>query len=176
MIEFETLIAERRPPVVAIDLGYSRSTPSCGIMHADLKHPEALQFGEAVRAAIRLIETHRSLVLVLEAVLSTYHDEQGNPDIRGDFEKGRGWYHGPGVATYAAAIRFLPALRRECRGGATVYLAEAFLSFKKGRTDHAADALTIFRDFWKTRPERLKDRTEPILDFINGVPSVRVFH
>lgn len=162
-------------PHVAIDLGYSHYTPSCGIMHPGIKEPAALKFGATIKEVAGLVEEIGKCVLILEAVLSTYHDKHGNPDIRGDFEKGRGWYYGPGVVTYAAANRFLRILRQHCSSNTTVYLAEAFLSFKKKRSRHSDDALIIFDSFWETKSESLKDGTEPILDFIEGTPSVRVF-
>ena len=121
------------------------------------------------------MEQFGTTVLILEAVLSTYHDKYGNPDIRGDFEKRRGWYYGPGVVTYAAAIRFLTILRQKCLSNVNVYLAEAFLSFQKTPRCHSDDARIIFDSFWDTHSEKLKDTTEPILDFIEGIPSVRVF-
>lgn len=176
MITFETIIDFKESPLVAIDLGYSHKAASCGIMHSGLKEPAMLQFGPTIEEVIRLTENTDRLVLILEAVLSTYHDEHGNPDIRGGFEKGRGWYYGPGVATYAAAVRFLRILRRKCTGNSIVYLAEAFLSFKKKPSSHCNDALIIFNSFWDTPTQRLKDGTEPILDFINGIPNVRVFN
>ena len=175
MITYHTDIDRRDYPLVAIDLGYSHNEASCGIMHTGIKEPAPLKFGATIKEVIRLVELLGTLVLILEAVLSTYHDEQGNPDIRGDFEKGRGWYYGPGVATYAAAIRFLRILHQQCTSNSIVYLAEAFLSFKKKRNSHSDDALIIFNSFWDTHSECLKDGTEPILDFIEGIPSVRVF-
>lgn len=175
MITYQTIIDRRDYPLVAIDLGYSHSAASCGIMHAGIKEPATLQFGATIEEVISLVEQFGTLVLILEAVLSTYHDEHGNPDIRGDFEKGRGWYYGPGVATYTAAIRFLRILHQQCTSNSIVYLAEAFLSFKKKRSSHSDDALIIFNSFWDTHSESLKDGTEPILDFIEGIPSVRVF-
>jgi hypothetical protein len=144
-------------------------------MHGGIKNPRMLEFGKTIEEVVRLAENPGSFVLILEAVLSTYHDEHGNPDIRGDFEKGRGWYYGPGVATYVAANRFLRILHQKCTSSSVVYLAEAFLSFKKERSCHSADAFIIFNSFWDTRPESLKDGTEPILDIIQGIPSVRVF-
>ncbi len=175
MITFHTNIDRMDYPLLAIDLGYSHKKASCGIMHTGIKEPMSLTFGASIKEVIRLVEQHLTLVLVVEAVLSTYHDKYGNPDIRGDFEKGRGWYHGPGVATYAAAIRLLGTLRQNSTSNATVYLAEAFLSFKKTRSSHSNDALIIFNSFWNTNTKKLKDGTEPIQDFIEGVPSVRVF-
>ena len=138
-------------------------------MHADIKTPRTLKFGKAIEEVIRLVENFGTLVLILEAVLSTYHDEHGNPDLRGDFEKGRGWYYGPGVVTYAAANRFLRILHQKCTSNSIVYLAEAFLSFKKDPSPHPADAFVIFNSFWNTHPESLRDGTEPILDIIRGI-------
>ncbi|MCG7851786.1 MAG: hypothetical protein MIO92_04615 [Methanosarcinaceae archaeon] len=175
MITFHTDIDRKDYPLVAIDVGYSHNKASCGIMHAGIKEPATLKFGASIKEVIRLVEQLGTLVLIVEAVLSTYHDEHGNPDIRGDFEKGRGWYHGPGVATYAAAIRFLGMLRQKCTSNASVYLAEAFLSFKKSHSSHSNDARIIFDSFWNTHTENLKDCTEPIINFIEGIPSVRVF-
>lgn len=52
-----------------------------------------------------MVEKFGKLVLVLEAVLSIYYDEHGNPDIRGDFEKGRGWYWGPKAGEISTILR-----------------------------------------------------------------------
>ena len=175
MITFKTKINQIHYPHIALDLGYSHYAASCGIMYSGITEPTTLQFGATIEEVTRLVEQIGPCVLILEAVLSTYHNECGNPDIRGVFEKGRGWYHGPGVATYAAAVRFLRMLRKNCSSNATVYIAEAFLSFKKKRSRHSDDALVIFNSFWDTPSESLKDGTEPILDFILGVPSVKVF-
>lgn len=175
MISYHTNIDRRNYPHLVIDLGYSRDKASCGIMHAGIKESATLQFGATIKEVARLVDKFGTCILILEAVLSTYHDEHGNPDIRGDFEKGRGWYYGPGVATYAAAIRFLRIIHQKCSNNATVYLAEAFLSFKKKRSHHSDNARIIFDSFWNTHSESLNDGPEPILDFIEGIPSVRVF-
>ena len=127
MISYHTKINRAYYPHIAIDLGYSHDAASCGIMHSNIKEPTTLQFGATINEVARLVEQIGPCILILEAVLSTYHDELGNPDIRGVFEKGRGWYYGPGVVTYAAAIRFLRMLMQYCSSHATVYLAEAFL-------------------------------------------------
>ena len=94
-------------PVIAIDLGYSAKQKSTGMAHSHSEQVEALSFGQCIEAVAHLLETHGRHTLILEAVLSTYHGSDGNPDIRGQFEKGRGWYYGPGVTTFAAALRFL---------------------------------------------------------------------
>lgn len=160
---------------IALDIGYSRNKATCGIMYDGIDEPIELTFGNAVTAVKNWIERNGPCILIVEAVLSTFHNNEGNPDIRGDFEKGRGWYYGPGVVTFAAAMRFLNTLRNIVSIDASVILAEAFLAFKKKRSDHSKDAITIFNRFWGTKPEKLRARVEPILEGISGVPSVRVF-
>ena len=86
-------------------------------------------------------------ILVLEAVLSTSHSQTGNPRERGNFEKGRGWYHGPGAATFVAATRFLSELNRLLPRGSQIRLAEAFLSNKADRSRHDDDAKLIAQSF-----------------------------
>jgi hypothetical protein len=176
MMFYKTNIGVKHYPHLAIDLGYSRNRPTCGIMHKGIAQPIELQFGATIRAVAQWINQNGPCILIIEAVLSTFHNESGNPDFRGDFEQGRGWYYGPGVVTLAAATRLLQILRRQISKNVLVFIAEAFLSFKKNPSKHAYDAMAIFNRFWDTHPEEIKIGTEPILDFIEGVPSVRVFH
>ena len=175
MITYKTQDLQPHHKLIALDLGYSRDKATCGIMYDGLYQPIELTFGNAIRSVTDWIDRNGSCILVIEAVLSTFHDAVGNPDIRGDFEKGRGWYYGPGVATFAAAIRFLGVLHKQIAGNVSVYVAEAFLSFKKARSNHSKNAMVIYNRFWDTDPEEIKDGTEPILEYISGVPSVRVF-
>jgi len=161
--------------LVVIDLGYSKDKRSCGIVATTPDIRREVNFGEVIELTTELLTSGIPSLLVLEAVLSTFHKPDGNPDIRGDFEKGRGWYYGPGVATLVAATRFLNQLRKRVTADQEVLLAEAFLSFKKTKTTHLSDALNIHKSFWMTEPVMLKDSTEPAVDFINGIPSVRVF-
>ena len=175
MIIYQTDKLQLRDKLIALDLGYSRNKPTCGMMHSDIDQPVELTFGDAINAVRNRIEKYGPCILTIEAVLSTFHNDEGNPDIRGDFEKGRGWYYGPGAVTLAAAMRFLSILRKVVSTDATVKLAEAFLSFKIKRSSHSRDARIIYSQFWETKPEKIRDGTEPILKFISGVPSVRVF-
>lgn len=170
MITFETKILSGNFSLIAIDLGYSREKATCGLMHDGIDEPIVLTFGDAIINVKECIDRKRFCILVIEAVLSTFHNFKGN------FEKGRGWYYGPGVVTLAAALRFLKILRHEVSKDARVIISEAFLSFKKGRTNHSNDAKIIYDQFWKTKPEKIREETEPILEFISGVPSVRVFN
>ena len=117
-------------PIIAIDMGYSANARSCGFTHSGTKETQTLRFGECISSTIELLKQQGHHQLILEAVLSTYHRSDGNPDIRGDFEKGRGWYYGPGVATLAAALRFLHVLDQQLPNAMqAIPLVEGFLSF-----------------------------------------------
>jgi len=162
-------------PLMVVDLGYSARRPSCGLMHEGLSRPESLMFGECISAVRRRIEETGDGILVLEGVLSTYHDDRGNPDIRGSFEKRMGWYYGPGAVTLAAARQFLGELQKRAQVEATIYLVEAFLSFKHRHRSHCEDALTIFRHFREAPVQDLRPGCVPILPDVHGVPPVRSF-
>jgi len=162
-------------PLVVVDLGYSAKAKSCGLAWTGGKSPIQVRFGEAIALAAEQLGTLREPVLVLEAVLSTFHNRVGNPEIRGDFEKGRGWYWGPGAVSLVSACRFLQQLAAKLTGSKRVLLAEAFLSNKPRRTGHSEDAATILDDFWSRESEALRHGVEPVLDLIEGVPPVRVF-
>jgi hypothetical protein len=112
--------------------------------------------------------------LVLEAVLSTYHAPSGNPDIRGNFERGRDWYYGAGVLSFASAIRFLDGLNRQLNGR-DLLVAEAFLSNKEIATRHGDDAELIHERFRATVRASLRARVETASPLLQGVPDVRVF-
>jgi hypothetical protein len=169
----QTVAQERR--LIVLDLGYSRNQASCAIVATDPPTRRELTFGEAIEVTVGFLVEPVPSILILEAVLSTYHRPDGNPDIRGQFEKGRGWYYGPGATTHAAAMRFIRQLTGRVKADNDLLLAEAFLSFKKVKSRHLDDALTIHNKFWITQPVHLPDSCEPILDIVVGVPSVRVF-
>jgi len=170
---FETKPTGR--PLVVVDLGYSANQRSCGLAWTGASGGVEVQFGQAVVRTQKLLAALESPVLVLEAVLSTYHRADGNPDLRGDFERGRGWYWGAGVLTFAAALRFLKVLGQRLPPDMRVWIAEAFLSNKSKRASHADDAMEILWSFWRTVPEQLRDGVEPASELIQGVPSIRVF-
>jgi hypothetical protein len=161
-------------PLIVVDLGYSERRKSCGLAWTD-GDAEDVRFGDAVRRVGDLIEAHKQPILVLEAVLSTFHHPNGCPAIRGAFERGRAWYCGPGAVSALAAKRFLEVLRSALRTKRPVFLAEAFLSNKDRRTRHRDDARRILTRFWHTTPEDVNEGGQPLIDLIAGVPSVRVF-
>ena len=82
MITFHTKINKIHYPHIALDLGYSHKAASCGIMHSGIKEPVTLHFGNTINEVSRLVDQIGTCVLIIEAVLSTYHDENGNPEIR----------------------------------------------------------------------------------------------
>lgn len=176
MLRFHTELC--RPatlPIAAVDLGYSARSRSCGLMYPDLQEPRSLTFGDCVREVCTWVKLHGDVILVLEGVLSTYHQPNGNPDIRGSFEKGMGWYYGPGAVTVLAARRFLTQMEQMVQQNVRVCLVEAFVSFKrKGRT-HTDDALLIYRHFNDAFQPDLRDGCEPIIASIGAAPPVLSF-
>jgi len=160
-------------PIIAIDMGYSANTPSCGFAHSGTTDTHSLRFGECIAATCRRMTEHGQHLLILEAVLSTFHRPDGNPDIRGDFEKGRGWYYGPGVSTFAAALRFLQELDRQLPTSLSpIPLVEGFLSYKKTRTQHCDDAQRLLDEFATAERFQARDGSEPICPEITGAPLI----
>ncbi|MGH8503227.1 MAG: hypothetical protein ACREVE_12290 [Gammaproteobacteria bacterium] len=86
--------SRKRMPIIAVDIGYSAKARSCGIAWSGHESPICLHFGNAVRKVADLYVTLEQPVLVVEAALSTFHQPNDNPDLRGSFEEGRGWYWG----------------------------------------------------------------------------------
>lgn len=160
-------------PVIAIDLGYSANNRSCGFAHSGTNVTCALKFGECIEAVEKLIREKGPHTLIIEAVLSTYHRHDGNPDIRGEFERGRGWYYGPGVSTYAGAMRFLSELDRKLpKLKQALPLIEGLLSFKKARTEHTEDARRILKEIQIAERHIPTLGSEPILPIIDAAPRI----
>jgi len=160
--------------LAVVDIGYAAQKKTCGLFWTGAPQPVELAFGDAVRRTAEVIKPLSKPLLVLEAVLSTYHAPSGNPDIRGEFEQGRGWYYGAGVLTFAAALRFLQVLN-DLLQGRTLWVAEAFLSNKDTATGHGEDALLIHNRFWNAPTVELRPGVESASPLVQGVPSVRVF-
>lgn len=164
-------------PRIAIDLGYSATAKSCGLCSTDLPDPVELSFGQCVRTVAHQLVEKGPQTLILEAVLSTYHNTEGNPAIRGEFEKGRGWYHGPGVSTFAAAHRFLQELNRLLPDIVQpIPLVEGFLSYKATRTSHGEDAARILNEFDFAERFNPELGSEPLCKLIDGVPEIRRYN
>lgn len=162
-------------PLIALDIGYSAGRRTCGIATSFDSTEACLSFGEALEKVRELCSEVHSPLLVIEAPLSSRHVDGGNPEIRGDFEKGRGWYWGSGAVALLAASRFLNVLHSRLSPNIQVSVAEAFHSNKPKKTVHSTDAMDIVRDFWKEKPQALAPGLEPTSPLVIGVPSVRVF-
>lgn len=165
----------RSGAIVAVDLGYSSSRKTCGIARSVDNFSACHSFGNSLAVVVNSLTSNPTQILVLEAVLSTSHCRGGNPRDRGDFEKGRSWYYGPGAVTFLAATRFLSELDRLLPRHLQVRLAEAFLSNKVDRSGHDEDAKLIAEKFWSSPIERSIHGLEPILPLVSGVPPVRSF-
>lgn len=177
MANFTSVLPDKNAAsIIAVDLGYSASRATCGVASQASGISEQLQFGKAVDLVVELVNREPAKpVVVLEGVLSTRHGASGNPIIHGEFERGRGWYWGPGAVSFLAALRFLGQLEEKLGAHFCIPLAEAFLSNKPHATRHSDDASEIARSFWDITPESFNDGCEPILKSIKGVPAVRVF-
>ena len=162
-------------PCLAIDLGYSATQASCGIA-ATHSETYTLEFGASIQWTVDYLQTYGPHILILEAVLSTYHAPNGNPAIRGEFEKGRGWYHGPGVSTYAAAMRYLQQLAPLLPGPEPLPLVEGFLSYKPLKTSHAHDAERLLKEFDRAEQFNPRSGSEPITPIIKGLPQIRRYN
>ena len=165
--------------LIAIDIGYSSRNRSCGLSWTGCKCSEELKYGATIDRVSRILAEpafHKSL-LILEAPLSKYHDpDTGNPDVRGIFENGHGWYYGAGVLTLVAAMRFLEMLAATFNRDREIFLAEAFLSNKDNSTGHNDDAEIIRKNFWSVEPRQLNSQCENASSFVcGGIPSVREF-
>ena len=164
-------------PLLAVDLGYSARSKSCGVAWAGGAVVQSLEFGECIERVAQQLSRVGRHTLILEAVLSTYHTSQGNPAIRGEFEKGRGWYHGPGVTTFAAALRFVRELNRALPSDLRpIPLVEGFLSYKPVRTAHSEDALRLLVEFDQAECFEALSGSEPICDLLDGVPQIRRYN
>ncbi len=162
-------------PLIVVDIGYSSKKKSCGLAWTGKPSGNNFEFGQAVEEIRKLLDYLANPVLVIEAALSTFHRHNGNPDYRGSFEKGRGWYWGSGAVSLIAAQRLLRQLTKGPGLERPVLLAEAFLSNKMQRTGHKSDAGLILRRFWHTQTEVLHNSPEPASNLIRGIPSIRVF-
>ena len=96
MIFLKTDIGLAHYPDLAIDIAYSHSRATCGIIYKGIAEPIELQFGITISAVAQWINQNS-----------------------------------PYVVNFVAAIRFLQILQRRVSRDICVFLAEAFLFFKK---------------------------------------------
>lgn len=130
-----------------LDIGFSASKPSCGLLVGD-GTPAELLFSEAKQQIIRICSTSDLPVsLVIEAPLSVSFSPEGNPRGRSIEKHGsqtRYWYVGLGCTVMTAAGFILCELAK-LRGGPEIRLFEGFVSFKAKNTasNHSNDVLLL---------------------------------
>src|SRR3989344_5232036 len=137
-----------------VDIGFSRESPTCGLLIND-DDPKELQFFELQQSIARLAsESSRPLNLVLEAPLSCAFTAAGNPvgrSMEKKDQKTRYWYAGLGCqVTLAAAYVLRPLIA--VAPARTIRLFEGFVSFKPKNTksSHIADVLALQAVAWGT--------------------------
>jgi hypothetical protein len=149
-------------PVIAIDLGFSKSRKSCGIAWKDnTGKPKAdnFKFSEALGKVHTIISNSKNntAVLIIEAPLSGNFDEQGNPVSRGDFEKpnkkNHEWYLRAGAAMALAAIFFLKKLSDNLiNKHLQIHLYEGFFTGKSKPKQHKKVAEKLLNCFLSRNP------------------------
>lgn len=177
---------EHVPTTIAVDLGFAKSSKSCGIAWRSSSEvgEGAFTFGGCVEKVAKLLAEVPEADLIIEAPLCGFFSSAGNPVERGDLERRaatateraqyRYWYSGPGAATCLAAIFFLRELRASLEADPsignplTVTLYEGFLTFKTARISHEDDARSL-RDSFLLGGNNLLELAAP-----QGVTSITV--
>ena len=145
-------------PVIAVDVGFSGKTASCGYaFRANVAGPieaENKKFHACLAAVVRQFHQTKEAVLILEAPLSSAFDQQGNPQPRGDFErvpKPRWWSLGPGASMSLAAMHFLKRFIDEVPENTRCHLIEGFVV--GADSGHDADvAKALIESFARVQP------------------------
>lgn len=121
-------------PVIAVDMGFSGNTASCGFAcRATESVPieaENKKFHACLAAVVKQFQQTDEAVLILEAPLSSAFDHLSNPQARGDFErspKPRWWSLGPGASMSLAAMHFLKRFVDQVAGATRCHLIEGFV-------------------------------------------------
>jgi hypothetical protein len=134
---------------VFLDSGFAGSSnKSSGLLLPGWKEGENLTWANACEEIARCYEKRaRPLHLMIEAPLSMSFDNSGNPLGRVGEKRGakaRYWYMQGGLVVLTAAALLLQRLA--VLHGPEIFLYEAFISFKKNKTDHKDDA-NLMRSF-----------------------------
>lgn len=124
--------ATRGLPCMAVDLGFSGTSRSCGFASFDgQRAPSAVKrtFSECVDDVADHVRRYGDSVLVIEAPLSACFNVRGNPCARGLFEeapKPRWWSLRAG-ATMALAAQYFLRFVQQRLGEGTLHLVEGFV-------------------------------------------------
>ena len=129
----EAAIGLREQPLVAVDMGFSGSSKSCGValsVPGEEPKAKAHHFGSAADAVAGFLTDHRGGVVVLEAPLSAAFNAKRNPRSRGDFEevdKPRWWSFGAGAQMALSALYFCRRLDELVPQNFSIHLIEGFV-------------------------------------------------
>ena len=124
--------ALRNVPCMAVDLGFSGKSRSCGLASFDGNgrlSPVKRTFRECVDDVASHVHRHGFSVLIIEAPLSACFNARGNPCARGPFEeapKPRWWSLRAGATMALAAQYFLRFVQPRV-GDGTLHLVEGFV-------------------------------------------------
>jgi hypothetical protein len=143
------LVALGQLPVVAVDMGFSGKTASCGYAFRAASigaiDSENKKFHDCLAAVVKQFQSVGEAVLILEAPLSSAFDRLGNPQPRGDFErhpKPRWWSLGPGASMSLAAMYFLKRFVEAVPAHTKCHLIEGFVvGADSGHDADVAEAL-----------------------------------
>ena len=171
-------LAMRDLPCMAVDLGFSGTSRSCGVASLDDKGTLRLvrrTFSECVAEVATHVRLHSECVLVIEAPLSACFDGRGNPCARGPFEaspKPRWWSLGAGATMALAAQHFLRFVQQHMRSG-TLHLVEGFVVGQDSGADAtvASDLLAAFHGQRATAWHEPRDGAMSILDWLGYPPG-----
>lgn len=119
-------------PLLAVDMGISGSSKSCGVAQMMSAGPigQKHYFSDAIRTVADFFRSHKGGVLILEAPLSAAFDKDGNPCARGDFEKvgkPRWWNLRAGASMALASLHFCHRLRELLPQDIGIQLVEGFV-------------------------------------------------
>lgn len=160
--------------IVAVDLGYSKKERSCGFCTSE-NGATGLEFGKMVKEVSKILNASKDPLLVIEAPLSTYHNDRGNPDIRFDAERGHGWYCHAGAEVLLGALRLLKQLSIMSHSSQEIRIAEAFFTQENGKKKDPEVAKLIVEKFEKSTPVKTKEPREQICDLIDKAPNIYDF-
>lgn len=150
-------------PWLILDIGFSNSQKSCGILLGD-EEAKQLTFNEAVDEVIRIANSLPLLNLVVEAPLSVTFDKSGNPKGRSMEKEGgknRLWYVGPGCAVLVAGMYLMRKLYDSHPSG-DIKLFEGFASYKskEAKSSHSKD-VELLREAIKAAQTKSHHIIEP---------------
>lgn len=171
-------LAMRQLPCMAVDLGFSGTSRSCGVASVDVTgalNPVRRTFSECVAEVAAHVHRHGEGVLVIEAPLSAYFNDRGNPCARGPFEaspKPRWWSLGAGATMALAAQYFLRFVQQQM-GSGTLHLVEGFVVGPDSGPDEtvASHLLAAFVGQHATAWYQPLDGSMSILDWLGYPPG-----